>query len=108
MKVNQRRPVPRLHVPDAKTGGLDIAFAEHCVGSEENADVFGRKHVLVEGQLAAGDLPGAVDAAKDILPPADVKVLFALRPAAVDDEVGVDLEVRPRLAGGDLDIGDHV
>src|SRR5580700_7648035 len=54
--------------------------------SEENTHVLGRQYVLVEHQLAAGDLPGAVDAPQYILAGADKEVLFGFGAAAVDDE----------------------
>src|SRR6516225_80398 len=62
-------------------------------GSKEDADVLGQQHVLVESDLAAGDLPGASDAPKDIPSGADVEVLLGLRPAAIDQEIRVNLDL---------------
>src|SRR2546428_3887013 len=75
---------------------------------KENADVLGRQHVLVEGQLASGDLQPAIDSAQQILPAADIEILLALGPAAIDDEVGIRHQFRRRLALGHLDIADHM
>jgi hypothetical protein len=45
---------------------------------KENAHVLRQEHVLIQDDLAAGDLPCAVDLPQDILPCTDVKVLFRL------------------------------
>src|SRR5229473_467554 len=75
---------------------------------KEDADVFRQQHVLVEDQLAVRDLPFSVDASQDIPPGADVEILLGLGAAAVDDEVGIDPELRVHIARFDLDIADHV
>src|SRR3984893_17217340 len=76
--------------------------------SEENTHVLGRQYVLVQHQLAAGDLPGAVDAPQYILAGADKEVLFGFGAAAVDDEIRINLQLGIRVARLDLDMGDQV
>jgi hypothetical protein len=84
--------------PPAPGQGL-LDQHEQCDASDpgevhDSADEQERhQHILLEGQLAAGDLPRPVDAAQDILPPADIKIFFALRPTAVNDEVGISVEL---------------
>src|SRR5207248_1646517 len=75
---------------------------------KEDADIFGRQHVLVEHQPAAGDLPGAIFAAQQVAAGADKKILFAGRPAAIDDEVAIDRQLGLVVARLDLDIGEQV
>ena len=45
---------------------------------KENAHVLRQEHVLIQDDLAAGNLPSAVDLPQDILPCTDVEVLFRL------------------------------
>jgi hypothetical protein len=45
---------------------------------KEDAHVLRQEHVLIQDDLAAGDLPCAVDMPQDILPRTDVEVLFRL------------------------------
>src|SRR5436190_1613326 len=49
--------------------------------SEKYADVFRGQHILVEHQPAAGDLPGAGDAAQHVLAAADIEILLRLAAA---------------------------
>src|SRR5262249_55425991 len=77
-------------------------------GSEKDADVLCRQYILVEGELAQRDLPLAVDTAEQVLPGPDIKVLLGLRPAAVDDEVRMDLELGGAVARFDIDVGDQM
>jgi hypothetical protein len=58
---------------------------------KEDADVFGQQHILVEDDFAAGDLPGTVNFPQDILPAANIEVLFGFRSVAVHEKVGVNL-----------------
>src|SRR6516162_9186243 len=76
--------------------------------SKEDDDVLGQQYVLVEDDPAAGDLPGAGNAAQDIAPGADIKVLLGLGPAAIHHEIRIDLDLARRVAGFHFDIGYQV
>src|SRR5262245_1935538 len=75
---------------------------------KEDADVLGRQYVLVEDDFAARDLPRAVDPTQHILPGPDIKILFELRPAAIDNKIGIGPELGLRVAGLRLDIRNQV
>src|ERR1700720_328513 len=96
----------RMATPGSQSGGGGGGASRGL--SKENADVLGDEHVLVEGYLAAADEQPAADPAQSIAPRPDVKILLGLRAAAVDDEIGMHLELGGCVAGGDLDIGNQV
>jgi len=76
--------------------------------SEEIADVFGQKNILIHDDLSVGDLPLTALLAKNILPAADVEVLLGLPPRAVHYEVGVDFQLVIFWAWLNLHIGDEM
>src|ERR1051326_3201918 len=77
-------------------------------GLKEDAHVLGQHHTLFKYDLAAGDLPCAIDAPQDILARTDVKLLLGLRPVSVDHEVGIGLALGGRIGRFFFDIGDNV
>jgi hypothetical protein len=70
-------------------------------GSKEDADVLGRQHILVEGELAAGDPQYAVDPTQHIASRADIEALLGFPPGCFDSITGWPCRVpdsTPQLA----------
>jgi hypothetical protein len=79
-----------------------------CFLLKEDADVFGRQHVLVGDQFAMGDPPHPVNPPQHVPSCADVEIVLGLRAAPVNDEIGVDLEFGFCVGWLDPDIDEQV
>src|SRR5262249_24723648 len=99
-------------VPGSRTRTLIIALMPSPPSaSEEERQVLGQQHVLIEHDLPPADLPAAVDATERVLALADEDVGLRLHAVPVDQEPALDHDVRGRhhgrLDGEKLNVGDH-
>src|SRR5215469_12446958 len=62
------------------------ASPPHCEFLKEESQVLAQQHILVEQDLAARDLPAALDVAQQVLALADQDVGLGLHPVAVDQK----------------------
>src|SRR5215813_5715957 len=77
--------------------------------SEEHGEILGEQDVLVENDLAPGDLPASVDPAQHVLALADQEVRLRLHAVAIHEEAALhDHLARGRVGRRHLDVRDHV